>query len=104
LHLKGQTLPIGEKIMKTMLDQMTYESYSTQHYNKMAQTAADERRFRGDSMRSLPSKKNTGIAPVLRTRLAYAIALAVLGILSITRAVEAITGGGGGGGGNFLVK
>ena len=37
--------------MKTMLDQMTYESYSTQHYNKMAQTAADERRFRGDSMK-----------------------------------------------------
>lgn len=90
--------------MKTMLDQMTYESYSTQHYNKMAQTAADERRFRGDSMKPLLNEKKAGIVPVLRTRLAYAIALAVLGILSITRVVEAFTSASGGGGGDYLVK
>jgi len=42
--------------------------------------------------------------PVLRTRLAYVIALATLGALSIFRAVEAISNGGGGGGGDYLFK
>jgi len=40
----------------------------------------------------------------LRARLAYVIALAALGALSIFRVVEAINNAGGGGGGHYLVK
>jgi hypothetical protein len=90
--------------MKTMLDQMTYESYSKQHYSNLARTTADERRIHGDSPKPLPSEKKAGIVPVLRTRLAYVIALAILASLSIFRVVEAITSSGGSGGGSFLVK
>lgn len=90
--------------MKTMLDQISYESYSKQHYAKLAHTAADERRFHGDSNRPVLSEKKAGLVPVLRTRLAYLIALAILASLSIYRVVEAIAGGGGGGGGGYLVK
>lgn len=89
--------------MKTMLDQMTYESYSKQHYTKLAQSAADERRFHGGSKRPISSEEKAGLVPVLRTRLAYLIALAILASLSIYRVVEAFAGGGGGGGG-YLVK
>ena len=90
--------------MKTMLDQITYQSYSKQHYADIARAAADERRFHGDSKRPVLSEKKAGLVPVLRTRLAYLIALAILASLSIYRVVEAIAGGGGGGGGKFLVR
>ena len=90
--------------MKTMLDQMTYESYSKNHYAKLARSAADERRFHGGSNRPVSNEKKAGLVPVLRTRLAYLIALTILASLSIYRVVEAIAGSGGGGGGSYLVK
>ncbi len=90
--------------MKTMADQMTYESYSKQHYAKMAQTSAVERSLHRTSIKSYSSESKAGPMPVLRARLAYVIALAALGALSIFRVVEAINNAGGGGGGHYLVK
>jgi len=91
-------------MMKTMVDQMTYESYSKQHYAEMARTCADERLLHRDSIKLVSSERKAELMPVLRTRLAYVIGLAILGALSIFRVVDAITNGGGGGGGNYLVK
>jgi len=91
-------------MMKTMADQITYESYSKQHYAKMGRTCADERSLHHATTKSYSNERKSGPMPVLRTRLAYVIALATLGALSVFRAVEAITNGGGGGGGDFLVK
>jgi len=91
-------------MMKTMADQMTYKSYSKQHYAKMARTCADERSLHRASIKSYSNERKARPMPVLRTRLAYVIALATLGALSIFRAVEAISNGGGGGGGDYLFK
>ena len=91
-------------MMKTMADQMTYESYSKQHYAKIARSSADERMLHRASIKSYSSENKAGPMPVLRTRLAYVIALATLGALSLFRVVEAIANAGGGGGGHYLVK
>jgi hypothetical protein len=91
-------------MMKTLADQMTYESYSKQHYANLAQTCADERSLHRPSKKSYSSERKAGPMPVMRARLAYVIALAVLGALSLFRVVEAIANAAGGGGGHYLVK
>ncbi len=90
--------------MKTLADQMNYESYSKQHYTQLARSSADERRLHRAPIKSGSSEKKVLLTPVFRARLAYAIALAVLGALSISRVVEAFTNSGGGGAGGYLVR
>ena len=90
--------------MKTLADQIGYESYSKQHYAKLSHASVTERRLNPSSTRLPTSEPREEFVPILRTKMAYVIAITFLATLTVSRVVVAMAGGGGGGGGGYLVK
>jgi len=89
--------------MKTLLDQFAYEDYSKQHYALLSTTSANERSLHSVSTGQPSATQEPRILPLLRSRLAYVVAITILAVLTITQVVVAMTAGGGGGGG-YLVR
>ncbi len=89
--------------MKTLLDQFAYEDYSKQHYAFLSTTSANERSLQSVSTGQPSAAQEPRILPLLRSRLAYVVAITILAALTVTRVVVAITAGSGGGGG-YLVR
>ena len=90
--------------MKTLVDQFAYEDYSKQHYANLSKTSANERSLQRISISQPLATQEPRIKPLLRSRLAYVVAITILAALTVTRVVVAVTSGSGGGGGGYLVK
>ena len=89
--------------MKTLIEQFAYEDYSKQHYASLSKTSANERSLQRISTGQPSATQEQRMVPLLRSRLAYVVAITILAVLTITQVVVAMSAGGGGGGG-YLVR
>jgi hypothetical protein len=88
--------------MKTLIEQFAYEDYSKQHYTSLSKTSQNERNLQRISTGQSSATQEPRILLLLRSRLAYVVAIMIVALLTVTRMVVAAIAGGGGGGGYFV--